>query len=53
MYVWPCGPPRIWSCVESTSTVPFGITRSCALGEQKPSPEMRSSTMPPRSAMKP
>ena len=46
-YVWPCGPPSTWSCVERMSTWPVGLMRSWALGLRKSSPSIFSSTMPP------
>ena len=37
--VWPLGPPSSWSCVESSSTSPSGVTRSCTLGLRNSSPD--------------
>ena len=48
--VWPLGPPRSWSCVESSSTSPSGVTRSCTLGLRSSAPPTRSSTIPPSCA---
>ena len=36
--VWPLGPPSSWSCVESSSTSPSGVTRSWTLGLRNSSP---------------
>ena len=46
-YCWPLGPPSSWSWVESSSTSPSGVTRSCTLGLRISAPRTRSSTIPP------